>query len=83
MTEKINNLSFILHNGREIPRVPTELCFSDRLGGWKVRWGIKRMKYTVEPGIYAVGNPDGEAVVLVSANYKLSFDTLRRELGGT
>jgi len=52
------------------------------LGGWKVRWGIRRMKYAVEPGIYAVGNPDGDSVVLVSSNYKLSFDTLRRELGG-
>jgi acetyl-CoA decarbonylase/synthase complex subunit gamma len=40
------------------------------------------MKYTVEPGLYAVGNPDGDSVVLVSANYKLSFDALRKELGG-
>jgi len=40
------------------------------------------MKYTVEPGIYAVGNPDSESIVLVSANYKLSFDALRKELGG-
>ena len=62
--------------------MPTKLCFADRLGGWIVRWSIKRMRYVVEPGIYAVGNPDGEAVVLVSANYKLSFDTLRKELGG-
>ena len=82
MAEKKRNLSFVVHNGREIPRVPTELCFADRLGGWQVRWSIKRMKYTVEPGIYAVGNPDGEAVVLVSANYKLSFDALRKELRG-
>ncbi|MHC4536365.1 MAG: mercury methylation corrinoid protein HgcA, partial [Planctomycetota bacterium] len=28
------------------------------------------------------GNPDGESVVLVSANYKLSFDALRKELEG-
>jgi len=40
------------------------------------------MKYTVEPGIYAVGNTDGDSVVLVSANYKLSFDTLHKELKG-
>ena len=82
MAEKIRNLSFVEHNGREIPRVPTELCFADKLGGWKVRWNIKRMKYTVEPGIYAVGNPDGNSVVLASANYKLSFDALRKELKG-
>ena len=82
MAEEIRNLSFVVQNGRRIPRVPTELCFADWLDDWKVRWAIRRMKYAVEPGIYAVGNPDGDSVVLVSANYKLSFDTLRRELGG-
>ncbi|MHC4532759.1 MAG: mercury methylation corrinoid protein HgcA, partial [Planctomycetota bacterium] len=82
MAEKIRNISFVVHNSREIPRVPTELCFTDRLGGWTVRLGIRRMKYIVEPGLYAVGNPDGESVVLVSANYKLSFDALRKELEG-
>ncbi len=82
MTEKIHDLSFVVRNDKKIPRVPTKLSFADRLGGWKVRWGIKRMKYTVESGIYAVGNPDSKSVVLVSANYKLSFDSLRKELGG-
>ncbi len=82
MAEKVHNLSFVVQNGREIPRVPTGLCFAERLGGWKVRWGLRRMKYAVEPGIYAVGNPDGDSVVLVSSNYKLSFDALRKELRG-
>jgi hypothetical protein len=41
-----------------------------------------RMSYTVEPGLYAVGSPGPESEVLVSANYKLSFDHLRRSLGG-
>lgn len=40
------------------------------------------MKYVVEPGLYAVGNPDSNSVVLVSANYKMSFDRLRSELTG-
>ena len=40
------------------------------------------MSYTVEPGLYAVGDPDGQATVLVTANYKLSFDALRSELSG-
>jgi acetyl-CoA decarbonylase/synthase complex subunit gamma len=47
-----------------------------------VRWGIGRYDYRVEPGLYAIGQPDESSSVLVSANYKLSFDTLRRELGG-
>jgi acetyl-CoA decarbonylase/synthase complex subunit gamma len=40
------------------------------------------MDYAVRPGLYAVGEPGPESPVLVSANYKLSFDSLRRELGG-
>ena len=40
------------------------------------------MAYQVPPGIYAVGHPDSGSPVLVSANYKMSFDRLRRELGG-
>jgi len=40
------------------------------------------MQYTVEPGLYALGNPDPEAVVLVTANYKMSFDVLRSALPG-
>jgi hypothetical protein len=54
----------------------------DILGAWKVRWDIGRMDYTVEPGLYAVGKPDGDSPVLVSANYKLTFDTLRKHLSG-
>ena len=40
------------------------------------------MDYKVEPGIYAVNNPNADSVVLVSANYKLSFDVLRSQLDG-
>lgn len=47
-----------------------------------VRWGIGRSRYRVAPGLYSVGSPDGGSPVLVTANYKLSFDFLRRELGG-
>ncbi len=40
------------------------------------------MDYRIEPGLYAVGNPTADSTVLVSANYKLSFDRLRAELAG-
>lgn len=62
--------------------VTARLTPADRWGGVKARWGFGRMKYLVEPGIYALGNPDEHSIVLVSANYKLSFDALRRELPG-
>ena len=65
----------------EIPKVETTLRMSDRLGTWRARWAIGRMRYAIEPGLYAVGQPTPDSPVLVSANYKMSFDRLRRELG--
>lgn len=65
-----------------IPQISTGLTFQDTLGTWKVRWNIGRMDYQVPPGLYAVGNPGSSSPVLVSANYKMSFDRLRWELGG-
>ena len=64
----------------EIPRVATRLTWRDKLGHCKVRWNIGRMKYTIEPGLYAVGNPTSESPVFVSANFKMSFDRLRAGL---
>jgi len=68
--------------GSDIQSVSTYLAFKDTLGSWKVRWGIGRDNYMVDPGLYAVGEPDSSSPVLVSANYKLTFDTLRKNLGG-
>ncbi len=65
-----------------IPRVATHLSGTDQLGAIKARLGIQRMHYAVDPGLYAVGSPTAESPVFVSANYKLSFDHLRRELEG-
>jgi hypothetical protein len=64
----------------EIPLVSTLLKFRDYLEHIKVRFDIGRMNYRVNPGIYAVGKPDENSPVFVSANYKLSFDHLRKEL---
>ncbi len=65
-----------------VPQVATHLVVADRIGAIKVRLGLRRMHYSVEPGLYAVGSPTAESPVFVSANYKLSFDHLRRELEG-
>ena len=65
-----------------IPRVATHLTAADLMGAVGVRIGLRRMRYMVEPGLYAVGVPTVESPVFVSANYKLSFDHLRRELTG-
>lgn len=66
----------------QVPVVPGTLTRADRIGGYRVRWGIGRYSYTIDPGLYALGQPDDRSPVLVSANYKLSFDALRRELTG-
>jgi hypothetical protein len=65
-----------------VPCISTKLSRADILGAWKVRWGIGRMSYTVKPRLYAVNAPNADSPVLVTANYKLSFDMLRRELNG-
>ncbi len=66
----------------KVPKVSTLLDRKDRLGHLRARLGIMRMKYQVPPGLYGVGNPDSNSPVLVTANYKLSFDKVRLELDG-
>lgn len=80
--ERLDTEGSVTTPSGDVPRVPAALGFRDRLGGIKVRWGLRRMKYMVEPGLYAVGRPADTSPVLVSANYKLSFDSLRRVLTG-
>jgi len=63
-----------------VPRIATDLKMSDLVGTIRARLGISRDRYRVAPGLYAVGKPGTESPVLVTANYKLSFDSLRREL---
>ncbi|MBU4074159.1 MAG: acetyl-CoA synthase subunit gamma [Proteobacteria bacterium] len=65
-----------------MPRVSSQLEWRDHRGTVKARWGVGRMDYAVDPGLYALGNPDRESPVLVSANYKMSFDELRSALPG-
>ncbi|MDD5762957.1 MAG: mercury methylation corrinoid protein HgcA [bacterium] len=65
-----------------VPRVHSRIGSSDLLGRWRVRWGIGRDRYRVAPGLYALGAPDGNAPVLVTANYKLTFDVVRRDAAG-
>lgn len=69
-------------SGGPVPRVATRLSRADLWGAVRVRLNIRRMDYAVAPGLYAVGEPTPESPVLVSANYKLSFDRLREALDG-
>ena len=40
------------------------------------------MDYLIEPGLYALNRPDQDSPVLVTANYKLTFDLFRSALPG-
>lgn len=65
-----------------IMKATTALTRQDKLGAIKVRLGLGRNKYKVSPGLYALGIPDPSSPVLVTANYKLTYDTLRSHLTG-
>ncbi|MCX8070466.1 MAG: mercury methylation corrinoid protein HgcA [Thermodesulfovibrionales bacterium] len=54
----------------------------DYVGAFLCRISAYRMRYSVEPGLYAIGQPDAESDVFVTANYKLSFNILRKALKG-
>lgn len=62
--------------------VSTDLSSADYWEHFRCRVSAFRNSYTVSPGLYAAGNPDSNSDVLVTANYKLSFDKLRCELKG-
>ena len=58
----------------------SNLSFKDKLSWVKVRWGINRFRFSVAPGLYSLGKPDQSSSVLVTANYRMSFDKLRQSL---
>lgn len=68
--------------GGSVYKASTDWSRADYWGMIKSRTGAFRMKYDVTPGLYAVGEPTKDSDVFVSANYKLSFDTLRRSIKG-
>jgi len=65
-----------------VPVVSTRLRFPERVRHGLARWGYQRMRYPIPPGLYAVGAPGPDSPILVSANYKVSFDKLRVALSG-
>ena len=65
-----------------VPLVRSEMSHEDRRGTLLARLGIGRDNYRITPGLYGIGAPDAESPVLVTANYKLSFDVLRSHLAG-
>ena len=71
---------FITVENNTIPIVKHNLEKEDLLSSFYVRLGVNRNNYKVAPGLYGIGTPDKNSDVLVTCNYKLTFDHLRKEL---
>src|SRR3990167_1217350 len=65
-----------------VSTVSSDLTLREYIEHIRCRISGLRIRYAVKPGLYAVGNPDNDSDVFVSANYKMSFDILRRALKG-
>lgn len=65
-----------------VPQVSSRLSRTDRWGAFRARWGVGRMHHAVDSGLYALNDPGPEDPVLVTADYKLSFDHLRSAFAG-
>jgi hypothetical protein len=63
-----------------VPKVVPRLNRTDIMGTIFTRIGIGRNNYKISPGLYSMGEAGPDSPVLVTANYKLSFDSLRKEL---
>jgi hypothetical protein len=66
-----------------IEHTTSKLTFRDKINHFLARTGLRRDRFRIEPGLYALGNPDKKSHVFVSANYGLSFDSLRVALSGS
>ncbi|MBW1893675.1 MAG: hypothetical protein JRF40_03930 [Deltaproteobacteria bacterium] len=73
---------FVKTDAGPVPQVNSSMDKKDILFTILVRTGISRHNYMIAPGLYCVGTPDKNSEVLVTANFKLTFDHLRRELEG-
>lgn len=65
-----------------MPRVAAKLTLRDQFGTIGARTGFTRNNYKITPGLYCIGEPNASSPVLVTANYKLTFDALRQKLVG-
>jgi hypothetical protein len=75
-------VGYVATSAGMVLKISSDWSRSDHIGQLKCRIGSWRDDYRVEPGLYAVGEPGKASDVFVSANYKLSFDTLRRDVKG-
>jgi hypothetical protein len=66
----------------QVPRLSSELTWRDILKRWSLRWGFARERSAVAPGLYRLGDPTPASPVLVTCNYRMTVDLVRRDLAG-
>jgi len=66
----------------KVPKVSADWSRTDYWEHIKCRMSSFRNNYTVSPGLYVIGNPGANSDVIATANYKYTFDIVRRELNG-
>jgi hypothetical protein len=71
-----------LYETAKIKEATSDVTFRDRWINVMAHLGINRNKYVVDPGLYALGSPDQDSPVFVTANYSPSFRALRTALKG-
>ena len=64
----------------EIREITSLITVANRWDHLLARLGVDRLGHRVEPGLYALGQPEPASPVFVTANYTLSFDALRSAL---
>ncbi|MGL6196521.1 MAG: mercury methylation corrinoid protein HgcA [Thermoguttaceae bacterium] len=67
---------------QEVETIGTKLSLRDWFGFVAMRLDIGRSHYRVAPKLYSVGAPTDTSPILVTSNYKMTFDHLRSHLGG-
>lgn len=65
-----------------VPSLSTTLTWRDTAKRWSLRWGVGRGTSRVEPGLYRIGDPSPSSPVLVTCNYRMTVDLVRRDLVG-
>ena len=65
-----------------VPALSTTLSWHDTLKRWSLRWGVGRGSSIVAPGLYRIGDPSPSSAVLVTCNYRMTVDLVRRDLAG-
>jgi len=66
----------------EVQTANSTITWANRWDHLLTRCGVNRGGHLVAPGLYALGTPDADSPVFVTANYTLSFDALRLALTG-